>query len=50
MSWTQVGTCPKCGAPMYVPMVWHGVLPPTPRRSCGCFPPQTIITSGTSTR
>lgn len=34
--WTQVGACPKCGAPIYAPSVWHGVLPPPPHHSCGC--------------
>lgn len=33
-----VGACPICGAPMYVPMVWHGIIPPPVTRSCGCFP------------
>lgn len=48
MSWTPVGHCPKCGAPMYVPMVWHGVQPPSPQRTCGCFPSRTITTNTTN--
>lgn len=35
--YTQVGTCPKCGAPIYVPTIWHAVIPPPPRYSCACF-------------
>jgi len=36
--YTQAGTCPKCGAPIYVPTVWHGVLPPPPVYTCQCTP------------
>lgn len=34
--WTQVGSCPGCGAPIYVPTVWHGVTPPPPHYTCEC--------------
>lgn len=33
---TQVGSCLKCGAPIYVPSVWMGVVPPPPQYTCGC--------------
>lgn len=35
-----VGSCPQCGAPIYVPSIWSGVIPPTPQYSCNC-PPRT---------
>ena len=42
-----VGYCPKCGAPMYVPTVWMGVIPPPVTRSCGCFPDTSKIVTTT---
>ncbi len=33
---TSVGSCPKCGAPVYCPTVWHGITPPPSTPSCGC--------------
>lgn len=41
---TKVGNCPKCDAPIYVPLVWHSIFPlnlvpvgilPT-NNTCGC--------------
>jgi len=47
---TQVSTCPKCGAPIYVPTIWHGVTPPCPIYSCSCNGSQNIVcTDNTST-
>lgn len=34
---TAVDHCTKCGAPIVVPHVWHGVVPPIPQYTCGCF-------------
>lgn len=34
--YSQFGNCPQCGAPIYVPAVWHSVLPPEPVYTCGC--------------
>lgn len=31
-----VGHCPKCGAPIYVPFMWHGITPPEAMYSCAC--------------
>ena len=47
---TQVGACPRCGAPIYAPVVWHGITPPPSEHTCGCFPPtwRVITTTGTS--
>lgn len=48
--WTIVSHCPKCGAPIYVPMIWHGVIPPPPEYSCTCFTlrgQQTVLTTKT---
>jgi hypothetical protein len=43
-TYTTVGNCPKCGAPIYVPTVWHGILPPPNMYSCGCFPSARTMT------
>ncbi len=34
--YTQTSTCPKCGAPIYVPTMWHAVTPPPSSYSCNC--------------
>lgn len=34
--WTQTGACPRCGAHIFVPTVWHGVIPPAAHHSCSC--------------
>jgi hypothetical protein len=34
---SMVGHCPRCGAPIYVPTVWHGITPPPNTYSCYCF-------------
>lgn len=31
-----VGSCPKCGAPIYAPSVWQGITPPTTTHTCMC--------------
>jgi hypothetical protein len=31
------GYCQKCGAPFYVPSVWHGIIPPQPIPTCNCW-------------
>mgnify|MGYP007031208556 FL=1 len=43
-SYTIASYCPKCGAPIYVPTVWHGILPPPNMYSCGCFPSARTMT------
>jgi hypothetical protein len=40
---TIVGSCPKCGAPIYSPTVWMSILPPPPIYTCNC------VASGNST-
>ena len=42
---TQVGSCPKCGAPIYVPSIWHGITPPPNEYTCGCSQESTIISA-----
>lgn len=32
------GHCPHCGAPIYTPMIWQGIIPPPPTYSCNCVP------------
>lgn len=44
MSWSTVGHCPKCGAPIYVPLIWNGVDPPPNTYTCGCNPQPKIVT------
>lgn len=49
MSQTQVGSCPKCGAPLYSPSAWWGITPPPVTYTCGCFPqPRVISTTSTN--
>jgi hypothetical protein len=49
MSYTTVGHCPKCGAPIYAPLVWQGITPPPSEKTCQCYPEQKAWTStGTS--
>jgi hypothetical protein len=38
MSYTIVGNCPKCGAPIYSPSFHHSILPPPVTYTCGCRP------------
>ena len=47
---TVTGYCPRCGAPIYVPSVWHGIIPPPSQYSCGCFhnESETYTTTGTT--
>jgi len=33
----QFVPCPKCGAPIYLPSVWHGITPPPQTPSCNCW-------------
>ena len=33
---TQVGQCPHCGAPIYIPTVWWGINPPPHEYTCSC--------------
>ena len=43
--YTIVGSCPKCGAPIYAPTVWHSTLPPPPLYTCACTPQVRTITA-----
>jgi len=36
MTYSQISSCPQCGAPIYVPTLWGGVTPPSPMYSCNC--------------
>ena len=46
---TTIGTCPKCGAPIYVPTAWWGINPPPNEYTCACIQIKTIInTTGTN--
>lgn len=33
MSIRTIGTCSLCGGPVQVPLIWGGIIPPTP--TCG---------------
>lgn len=46
--YTIVGACPRCGAPVYAPSVYHSILPPPSYPSCNCAVRQQItISTGT---
>ena len=36
MGWVQSGSCPKCGAPIYIETPWWGITPAPTRYSCMC--------------
>jgi hypothetical protein len=44
-TYTTVGNCPKCGAPIYAPTIWHGILPPPNQYTCSCYPQSKTITT-----
>ncbi len=44
MSFVVVGHCPHCGAPIYSPSSWHGVVPPPATHSCACAPAARFVT------
>src|ERR1035441_2862760 len=51
MSWTTIGHCPKCGAPIYAPMFHQSVMPPPNQKSYSCVPGvamQIVTTCGTA--
>lgn len=39
MNYVIVGHCPRCGAPIYAPMIWMGTTPPPSTPSCNCISP-----------
>lgn len=48
---TQTGSCPKCGAPIYAPTIWMAVIPPPPQYTCACAAaasPYRIVTTNTT--
>lgn len=48
MSKTQVGSCPKCGAPIYVPTAWFGITNPPNEYTCNCVEqPKTVVSTST---
>lgn len=36
MSYVVVDNCLNCGAPVYSPTLWQGIIPPPLTRTCGC--------------
>ena len=46
---TQIGSCPKCGAPIYVPTAWWGINPPPNEFTCSCNPQPNILITNTTT-
>lgn len=47
--YTIVGSCPKCGSPVYTPTMWNSVLPPPSMYSCGCRGEQNYYVTTTNT-
>lgn len=43
--YTTIGSCPKCGAPIYTYSAWNGVTPPPSIHSCYCAARPTITTT-----
>lgn len=43
------GSCSKCGAPFWLPSMWHGTTPPMPSPSCQCWNMPQVHTSSTLT-
>lgn len=43
-----VGHCPKCGAPIYSPSVWHSITPPPVVYTCSCIPVVSNMVSTSS--
>ena len=43
MSSSIAGHCGKCGAPYFLPTVWHGITPPSPSPSCSCWSSPTVV-------
>jgi len=43
-----VGSCPKCGAPIYAPSVWQGITPPPSTYTCMCYYKESKIITRTS--
>jgi len=41
----QVSQCPRCGAPIYVPAVWAGTIPPSSIYTCACPRPALLIST-----
>lgn len=50
MGQTVVGSCPRCGAPIYSPTFYWSVTPPPITKTCSCFPEttRTITTNSTT--
>ena len=40
--WTQIGNCPRCGAPMYQPTAYWSIIPPPVTRTCSCFSDRSL--------
>lgn len=50
MSYVSVGSCPKCGAPIYAESPYWSTLPPTSVHTCNCASPMNYtITYTTNT-
>lgn len=46
---TQVGSCPQCGAPIYVPTAWWATTPPPNEYTCICYSRSAGVTFTTNT-
>lgn len=46
--YVQIGSCPKCGAPIYSPAMWNSIFPSPSIRTCNCnrqFAQYEIVTT-----
>lgn len=48
MANVQVGSCPRCGAPIYSESPWFSVTPPPAIKTCMCFPDPKIVTTNST--
>ena len=47
--YTQVGSCPKCGAPIYsYAGAWFSILPPPSYHTCNCVQQPMVKTTTTT--
>lgn len=49
MGQVKIGSCPKCGAPIYAESPWWGVIPPPPIYTCNCARTESQYTMVTTT-
>ena len=49
MGYATVGSCPRCGSPIYAESPYWSILPPPSVPSCDCFPSRGTVTTSNTT-